>query len=175
MSKSLSKEWSHVKSSKTHCIFIGNRQLLYNIPSNKTMNRNSNIIHPSKHVKNLLVYIDRFMLFDVHIKELNKKAMGILIYIRRIFNSLDKRTRVIVVQTLVLILIEYCIRIWKTTSNTVISSVQKLQNITARVAVGRVKKYDHTSPPFKELIWVRLKQKHVFDVGCNCFQSFTRI
>ena len=56
------------------------------------------------------------------------------------------------------------------TSDTVISSVQKLQNFAARVAVGGVKKYDHTSPSFKELKWLRLKQKHVFEVGVTIFK-----
>ncbi len=158
-------------SSKTQCIFIGNRQLLSNIPHNTTINFNGNIIHPSKHVKNLGMYIHRFMVFDVHICELNKKAMGILLYISRIGDSLDKQTRVIVVETLVLSLIEYCIKIWGTTSDTALSSVQKLQNFAARVAVGGVKKYDHISPALRELKWLRLKQKHLFDVGVTIFKA----
>ena len=48
--------------------------------------------------------------------------------------------------------------------------MQKLQNFAARVAVGGVKKYDHISPSFKELKWLRLKQKHVFDVGVTIFK-----
>ncbi len=79
-------------SSKTQCTFIGNRQLLSNIPPNTMINFNGNIIHPSKHVKNLGVYIDRFMLFDVHINELNKKVIGILMCINRKGGSLDKQT-----------------------------------------------------------------------------------
>lgn len=157
-------------SSKTQCIFIGNRQLLSKIPPNTTINFNGNIIHPCNHVKTLGVYIDRYMLFDVHINELNKKAIGILMYISRIGDKLDKHTRIIVVQTLVLNIIEYCIRIWGSTSDTLISSAQKLQNFAARVAVGGVKKYDHVSPCFEELKWLRLKQKHVFDVGVTIFK-----
>ena len=61
--------------SRTQCILIGNRQLLSKIPSNTTINFNGNIIYPSKHVKTLGVYIDRFMLFDVHINELNKTKL----------------------------------------------------------------------------------------------------
>lgn len=158
-------------SSKTQCIFIGNRQLLSKIPPNTTINFNGNIIYPSKHVKTLGIYIDRYMLFDVHTNELNKKVIGILMYISRIGDRFDKQTRIIVVQTLVLSLIQYCIRIWGTANDTVISSVQKLQNYAARVAVGGVKKYDHVSPSFKELKWLRLKQKHVFDVGVTIFKA----
>ena len=75
-------------------------------------------------------------------------------YISRISDRLDKQTRIIVVETLVLSLIEYCIRIWGTTSDTITSSAQKLQNFAARVAVGGIKKYDHVSPSFKELKWL---------------------
>ncbi len=120
-------------------------------------------------MKNLGIFLDRYMLCDVHIHELDKKATGILLYISKIGDSLDKQTRVLVVHTLVLSLTEYCIRIWGTASDTVISSVQKLQNIAARVAVGGVKKYDHVSPSFRELQWLRLKQKHVFVVGVTIF------
>ncbi len=54
-------------SSKTPCIFIGNRQLLSHIPLNTTLNFDGNLIYPSNHVKNLGVYLDRYLLFDVHI------------------------------------------------------------------------------------------------------------
>ncbi len=70
-------------------------------------------------------------------------------YIDRMSGSLDKQTRVIVVQTLVLSLIEYCITIWGATNVTVISIVQKLQNFATRVAVGGVKKYDHIISNFQ--------------------------
>ncbi len=59
-------------------------------------------IYPSTHVKNLGVYIDRYMLFDAHIGELSKKSMVILMLVSRISGSFDKSTRIIVVQSLVL-------------------------------------------------------------------------
>ena len=55
---------------KTQCIFIGNRQLLSRISPNTFINCDGNRIYPSTHVKNLGVYFDRYMLFDVHITEL---------------------------------------------------------------------------------------------------------
>ena len=148
-------------SSKTQCIFIGNRQLLSHIPPNTTVNFNGNVIYPSKHVKNLGVYFDCYLLFDVHINELKKKVMGILMYISRIGDNLDKNSRIMVIQAIVLSLINYCIRIWGTTNDTLMSSVQKLQNFAVRIAIGGVKKYDHVSPFYKELQWLQIKQKHV--------------
>ncbi len=91
-------------------------------------------------------------------------------YINRIGDYLDRPTRIMVVQTLVLSLFDYCIRIWGTASDTVLSRAQKLQNFAARVAMGEVRKYDRISPTFNELKWLRLKQRHVFDVCTTVFK-----
>lgn len=99
-------------SCKTQCIFIGNRQLLSHTPPNTTVNVNGNVIHPSKHVKNLGVSLDSYLLFDVHINELKRKVMGVLMYVSRISENPDKDSRIMVTQALVLSLINCCIRIW---------------------------------------------------------------
>ncbi len=62
-----------LSSKKTQCIFIANRQLLSCIPPNSFINCDGEHIQPLTHVKNLGIYIDKHMLFDVHIEELGKK------------------------------------------------------------------------------------------------------
>ncbi len=69
---------------KIHWVLFGNMQLLSRIPDNTTIKFAGNKITPSNHVKNLGLYIDRYMTFDVHINELNKKVMGTLMYINRL-------------------------------------------------------------------------------------------
>ncbi len=159
-----------LNSAKTQCIFIGNHQLLANIPPNTVINCNGDTIFPSRHVKNLGLYFDSYMLFDVHIDELNKKVIGILMFISSISHNFDKSTRIMIIQALVLSLMEYCIRIWGTTNDALISSVQKMQNFAARVAVGGIKKYDHVSPAYRELEWLKIKHKHLLDVGVTTFK-----
>ncbi len=110
------------------------------------------------------------MLFDVHIDELNKKVMGILMYISRISDKLDKQNRIIIKETLVLSLIDYCIKIWETTNDQHMSNAQILKNFAARVACGGVRKYVHTSPVFRELQWLKLRQKYLLDVGVTVFK-----
>ena len=114
-------------------------------------------------MKNLGVNIDRRMLFDVHISEVNKKAMGILMFIRRISDNFDKLTRKIVVETLVLSIINYCIGIWGTTNVTLIHRIQKVQNFAAKVAIGGARKYDHVTPVMKDLQWLRIKDKYILE------------
>ncbi len=87
-------------------------------------------------MKNLGVYFDRYMLFDVHISELTKKIMVTLMYINRISDNFDKSTRILIVQSLVRRLINYCIGIWGSTNKTMLQNIQKLQNFAAEVAIG---------------------------------------
>ncbi len=58
-----------VKLQENTMIFIGNRQILSLIPLNTLIDCDGYIIYPSTHVKNLGVYVDKCMLFDVHINE----------------------------------------------------------------------------------------------------------
>ncbi len=97
------------------------------------------------------------MAFDVHFNEYNKKVVGTLMHIYRISLNFEKRTRTIVVQSLVLSII------WGTRNATLLSNVPKLQNFAPKVAVGGARKYDHISPIIKELKWLKIKEKHVFD------------
>ncbi len=76
------------------------------------------------------------MMTSYHVSELNKMVIGTLMHIYRISLNFEKRTRTIAVQSLVLSIINYCIRIWGTTNATLLSNVQKLQNFAVKVAVG---------------------------------------
>ncbi len=58
---------------KTQCIFIGNRQILSRIPPNAFIKCDENHTYLVTLVQNVGVYLDRYMLFDIHITELSKK------------------------------------------------------------------------------------------------------
>ncbi len=74
---------------ETQCISIGNRQLLPRIPPETFINRDGVHIHRSTHVKNLGIYFNKYMFFDVHIDERNKKVMGILMFLKRVSENFD--------------------------------------------------------------------------------------
>ncbi|RUM30450.1 MAG: hypothetical protein DSY42_04590 [Aquifex sp.] len=170
-----SKNGLMVNATKTQCIFIGSRQLCSHIPEDVVVKFDGTNISPSIHIKNLGLHMDRYMSFDAHINEISKKVMGMLIYINRISSYLDKKSRIIVVQSLVLSHINYCLSIWGTTTSSLINKVQKLQNFAARVAVGGIKKFDHVSPAYKELKWLKIKQKHTYDICCAMFKVINNV
>ena len=91
-------------------------------------------------------------------------------YINRISDCFDKSTRILVTQSLVLSSIYYCIQVWGSTTDAVLCKAQKLQNFAAKVAVGGARKYDHVSPFLKELKWLRVKEKHVFDICTTVYK-----
>ncbi len=122
--------WCSTQRKHTVCLLvtiIGNKQLLSRIPHDIFINCDGDQIFPNTHVKNLGLYIDRYMLFDVHISALSKKVMGLLMFFSWISDNFDKSTRIIVVQTLVLSLMDYCTRIWNSTKVTLLHRIQKLQ------------------------------------------------
>ncbi len=102
--------------------------------------------------------MDTYMVLDTHINKLTKKVISMLRFISRVSVNLDRRTKETVVKSLVVSLIDYCIRKWGTTKSTRMHKVQKLQNFAARVSIGGMKKYDLVSPAFKELKWLRIAQ-----------------
>ncbi len=167
----LDLKWFPVTSAKTQCIFIGNRQLLSLIPPDTRISFDGDSIYSSTHVKNLGVHMDRYMTFDVHVSELNKKVVGYFMRIYRISLNFEKRTRTVDVQSLVLIIVNYCIRIWGTTNATLLNNVQKLQNFAAIVAVRGARKYDRVFPILKELKWLKIKEKHVSDTCTTMFKA----
>ena len=96
--------------------------------------------------------------------------MGTLIYLNRVKYLFEPKTRIIVVQSSALSLINYCFVVWGSTSNFHLSRVQKLVNFAARVAIGTVRKYEHISPFLEELGWLRVKDKYKYDVCILVFK-----
>ncbi len=91
-------------------------------------------------------------------------------YISRISEKIDERNKTIIIETLVLSQIDYCIRIRGTITDQHMSNVHKLPTFAAQVSSGGVRKYDHISPVFRELQWLRIKQKHLPDFGVAVFK-----
>ncbi len=85
-----------------------------------------------------------------------KKVIGMLMNKSRISMKFDTVSRIIVVQSLMLSIINYSIRIWGTINATLIQKVQRLQKFAARVSVGSLKKKT-TSPQPSEFGWLIIK------------------
>ncbi len=158
-----------LNSNKTQCLFVGTRPAIRRIPDNTTINLNSTSITPSKQVKNLGVYMDQYMSFEVHIHEMHKKVMGILLLVNRIRDKFDAATRKMVIQSLALSGVNYCLQVYGTTNNTHMRRVQKLQNFAAKICAGGARRSDHATPFITQLEWLKI-DKVIFDEAVTVFK-----
>ena len=101
--------------------------------------------------------------------------MDTLIYVNRVSGFLNKTARKICIESLVLSIINYCIKIRGTTNKLQIAKAQKLQNFAARDAFGGLRKFDHVSPAYDDLKWLRIGNKHKFDVLVHVYKSLFEI
>ncbi len=67
-----------VTPNKTQCTFIGSKQLLSQIPEDVVLQLGGTSIRSSTNVKNLGLYMDRYLIFDTNFSELSKKKKKIL-------------------------------------------------------------------------------------------------
>ena len=159
-----------LNESKTQYIFFGTRQYVSRIPVNSNIKFNDIILTPSQKVKNLGVYMDCSLTFNVHIDELQKKVTGTLLYLNRVCDRFEFDCRVMVIQSLVLSVLNYCLRVWGSTNKTQMGRVKKLQNFAAKVAVGGAKKYDHVTPIFEKLNWLPMELKYFYSICLLVFK-----
>ena len=85
-------------------------------------------------------------------------------FLNRIQNNFDKTSRIIIVQSIVISIMNYCLKVWGTTTQEQMDRVQKLENFAAKVAYGGARKYDHVTPIYKELKWLRMQDKVELDI-----------
>ncbi len=65
-----------INPNKTQMSFVGTRPFIRRIPSDTTINFDNVLITLSKHIKNLGIYMNCHLTFDVHIQEMHKKSDG---------------------------------------------------------------------------------------------------
>ncbi len=124
-----------------------------------------NEIAPCSSLKNLGIYFDNHLLFDTHITEISKKVYGTIMQINRLTDCFNKNTRITVITSLVMSIINYGISIWGTTNSQQTERVQKLQNFAAKVALGGATRRDHVTPFLKELRWLKIRGKYKFEIS----------
>ena len=126
--------------------------------------------HPSTHVKNLGIIMDQHMNFDVHVNEMYKKVMGQLLFINKVKDKFEKETLKIVVESIALSTLNYCLLIYGTTNNTLLRRVQQLQNFAAKICAGGARRSDHATPFITQLKWLKTDRKVTFDVAVHVYK-----
>ena len=108
---------------------------------------------PSKTAKDLGVLLDPHLLYNNHIIKIVSSCMSRLGHINLVKHALDRRTLLIVMNTLVFSKLFYCSNVWVNCSKLNIDKLQLVQNFACRIVSG-IRKYDHVTPKLKRLTWL---------------------
>ena len=138
-------------------MFVGSSFFINKIDSKLFVNFDGHQISFSDCVKTLGVIFDKYMSFENHVRDLCKKSKSTLIYIQRMQHKLDRVTRTMIVDSLVISKLNYCSLIWGKCNNSLIKEVQTVQNFAAKVAWGGGRKNDHATPFRNKLNWLTIK------------------
>ena len=143
-----------MNSNKTQCI-------LFATPSfNKSTETfqitiDDTVGHMEDKVKSRGVIFDSHLSFEHHIKSLWSRLNGILSYLNRVKNTLDQKSRILLINALIFSHLNYCSSIWGKSSEKMQYEVQKCINFAAKVASnGKYLKCDHVTPLLRDLKWI---------------------
>ena len=113
--------------------------------------------HMEDKVKNLGVILDSRIYFEHHIKSLCPRLNGTLSYLNRVKNTLDQKSRILLINDLIFSHLNYCRSIWSKCSEKLQHEVQKCINFAAKVASnGKYLKPDHVTPLLGDFQWINL-------------------
>ncbi|KAJ4444980.1 hypothetical protein ANN_06779 [Periplaneta americana] len=140
-------------------ILFANRRLIpevndLNIPPVKL---NKTIIPFSSTVKNLGVHFESNLNWDTHIKYTCKKALTILHSLKGLYHYPSKLKQTLV-QTLILPHFDYCDVLFSDLRTDSAQKLQRVHNACVRF-ICNVRYYDHISPSFEKLTWLRLHER----------------
>ena len=94
--------------------------------------------------------LDPHLSYNNHIIKTVSSCMSRLRQINRVKHVLDRRTLLIVMNTLVFSKLFYCSNVWANCSKLNIDKLQSVQNFACRIVSG-IQKYDHVTPELKRL------------------------
>ena len=145
---------------KTEFSFFGNSiQLQKCITSSFCANGEQ--IPLSEEVKCLGVFLDRNINFKSHCKNQARKAMCNFIKIRNIRNYLTLKSTEVLVLGLVMSHIDYCNSILYGLPEVTIKSLQRIQNMCAKLVLRRMK-ISSSSDALRELHWLPIRKRIYF-------------
>ena len=161
ISKWCAKNSLLINPEKTKLVVVGSAQLIKRLP-HISLSLLGKTISPVSVAKDLGVYIDQYLTYDVHVTKTVSSCMNQLVQIGRIKHLLDKKTLLLLINSFVFSKLFYCSSVWGNTSKRNLHKLQLVQNFAARVVLG-LKKFDHISQGRRSLKRLDVTEKVLFN------------
>ena len=138
--------------NKTQLIVFGSRPNLRKVPD-FSVTLHDSVLQPREEVLNLGVTFDSALSWEAHVSKLSRRCTGLLIGLSHVRNSLPDGVIKILVTTLVISRINYCLTVYGNGTQKNFDRLQKILNFASRVIFGR-RKFDHISGLRDKLGWL---------------------
>ena len=138
-------------------VVIGLPQLTKKLPT-VSLSLLDKTISPIPVAKDLGVFIDQGLTYNVHIIKTAAGCMNQLVHINRIKHLLDKKTLLLLINSFVFTKLFYCSSVWGNITKSNINKLQLVQNFAARIVLG-LRKFDHISEGRRSLKWLIVSEK----------------
>ena len=155
------KEWYSenglkMSSNKTQCIIFATKKINKRTETFQ-LTIDDTVRHMEDKVKNPGVIFDSRLSFEHHIKSLWSRLNGTLSYLNRVKNTLDQKSRILLINALIFSHLNFCSLIFGKCSEKLQYEVQKCINFAAKVASNaKYLKRDHVTPLLPDLKWINL-------------------
>ena len=148
-----------LNDDKTEVLLISTRNSFQKVsPSLSSIRIGSTTVPTTKQAKNLGVVFDSLMNMEGHVNNMCKSAFFHLRNISRIRRNIDQPTAKKLIYAFVTSRLDYCNALLFGISDHLLSKVQRIQNMAARV-VCKIQKSEHITPVLRRLHWLPIKAR----------------
>ena len=145
---------------KSQTIIIGSQRLLnaVNFETLQPVEINGTAVPFSRVVKDLGILIDSQLSWKDQVLATCRKMYGCLHPLQRLKNLLPFGLKKHLVQVLILPILDYCDVVQVNMSGELMDKLGRVYNSCVRF-ICRVKKYDHITPAYKSLSWLKIRER----------------
>ena len=161
LSKWCAKNSLLINPEKTKLVVVGSAQLIKRL-LHISLSLFGKTISSVSFVKDLGVYIDQYLTYDVHITKTASSCMNQLVQISRIKHLLDKKTLLLLINSFVFSKLFYCSSVWGNTTKRNLHKLQLVKHFAARAVLG-LRKFDNISQGRRSLRWLDVTEKVLFN------------
>lgn len=159
----------NLNASKSQAILIEHQRSKCDKQNLPPIIVNNTTIPYSSTVKNLGIYMDCHLEWNEQVNHTSKKIFSIIHSLKRLKHFLPDKLKLILVQTLVMPHFDYCDIILSNLNANLSSRLQRVHNACVRY-ICNIRKYDHVSPSFQTLSWLRLSDRRALHSLVLLFQ-----
>jgi hypothetical protein len=156
-----------LNESKTEWMIIGSPACLKKC-SVALLTVGSVAIPPKEVVRDLGVWLDSSLTMKAHVRKVCAKSFGGLRLVHRLKNIIPRKYYTMLIHSLVLSHIEYCLPVLYGVPDSTLSKLQSVVNSALRAVAG-LKKYDHISEARKKFGWLTVEQRIKFRMATIVF------